>query len=135
MCLYFFASKILILSKPSISNVFHWLFDILPKIKISSEYYNLKKINYFYLSELQNFQKEILSLIGLKKIKIIDSNKFRHIQSNKIIVPEHPWYLKGKILNEVNNMPIWIIKWLRKTFINKGKKTNIGKNWRHLSGL
>ena len=24
-------------------------------------------------------------------------------------------------------MPIWIIKWLRKTFINKGKKTNIGK--------
>ena len=37
------------------NNYFHWLFDILPKIKISSEYYNLKKINYFYLSELQNF--------------------------------------------------------------------------------
>ena len=28
-------------------NYFHWLFDILPKIKLFSELYNLNNLNYF----------------------------------------------------------------------------------------
>jgi hypothetical protein len=39
-------------------NYFHWLFDILPKIKIFSEGYDLKSIDYFYLTELQPYQKK-----------------------------------------------------------------------------
>ena len=55
-------------------NYWHWLFDILPKIIITQSIINLNKINYFYMPELQEFQKRTLSLLGIKNYKIIISN-------------------------------------------------------------
>ena len=40
-------------------NYLHWMFDILPKIKLCSEHYSLKEIDFFYAPSLQNFQKQI----------------------------------------------------------------------------
>ena len=110
-----------------IDNYFHWLFDILPKIKICSEIYNIKKIDYFYLTKLKKFQKEILNLLGIKKIRILDSNLYRHVQAKKIIAVTHPWYEKGFILEEVNKMPKWIVLWLRKIFLSKALKFKSNK--------
>ena len=100
------------------TNYFHWLFDILPKIKIFSEQYSLSEINYFYLTILKDFQKTTLKLLKLDKIKIIDSNKYRHVSANKIFAVDHPWYSQGYILNEAKNLPVWIIHWLRNSFLN-----------------
>ena len=116
-------SNLLILSQggSGIDNYFHWLFDILPKIKICSEIYDINKIDYFYLTKLKKFQKDILDLLGLKNIKIIDSNIYRHVQAKKIIAVDHPWHQNGLILEEVNKMPKWIIFWLRETFLPKAE--------------
>ncbi len=109
-------------------NYFHWMFDILPKIKIVTSYYNIKDIDYFYMPEIQNYQKKILDKLGIKKIKFINSNKYKHIQASQIIVPEHPWYFKGKIYEDVNKLPKWIINWLRSSFLKKfNSKSNVGK--------
>ena len=103
------------------SNYFHWMFDILPKIKITSLYYKLENIDYFYMPELQNFQKKILKLIGLKKIKFINSNKYKHIQADNLIVPEHPWYFKGRVSKEAKKLPHWIVNWIRNIFLKNFK--------------
>ena len=108
-------------------NYFHWMFDILPKIKIVLSSYNINEINYFYMPELQIFQKKILSMLGFKKIKIINSKKFKHIQTDNLIIPEHPWYSKSTIFNQVNELPIWISKWLRSSFLNRKKNKKISK--------
>jgi len=123
------SSNLMILSQggSGIDNYFHWLFDILPKIKICSEIYNIKKIDYFYLTKLKKFQKEILNLLGIKKIRILDSNLYRHVQAKKIIAVTHPWYEKGFILEEVNKMPKWIVLWLRKIFLSKALKFKSNK--------
>jgi len=105
-------------------NYFHWLFDILPKIIITQSVISLNKIDYFYMPDLQEFQKRTLSLLGIKNYKIINSKKYKHIEATKIFVPDHPWYYKGTIFKEVYSIPGWIIKWLRKSFI-KVKKKNI----------
>ena len=42
------------------------LFDIVPKIKILSEAYNLRKINYFYFSKLNSYQRETFKIFKLK---------------------------------------------------------------------
>ena len=55
-------------------NYFHWLYDILPKINICSKNYDLRKIDYFYLSKLEKYQKSSLEILGYDNIKIIDSN-------------------------------------------------------------
>ena len=103
-------------------NYFHWLYDILPKINICSKNYDLRKIDYFYLSKLEKYQKSSLEILGYDNIKIIDSNISRHIQADEVICSEHPWYKKGFILEEAKKMPEWIVKWLNKSFINYGKQ-------------
>ena len=105
-------------------NYFHWLYDILPKINICFKNYNSKEIDYFYLSKLEKYQKSTLQILGYDDIKIIDSNKNRHIQANEVICSEHPWYKKGFILKEAKKLPEWIVKWINDSFINYGKQFN-----------
>ena len=104
------------------NNYFHWIFDILPKIKLCSEHYLLKEIDFFYISNLQNFQKQTLSILNIEEDKILNSDLYRHIQASELIVVDHPWYHKGFILNEVEFLPAWIIHWLRDVYLKYAKK-------------
>ena len=47
------------------NNYYHWMFDILPKMKLCSEHYPLKEINYFYASSLQDFQRQTLPMLDI----------------------------------------------------------------------
>ena len=103
-------------------NYAHWLFDILPKLKIFSEIYNLNKIDNYYFSKLNSFQKETLKILNIDYKKFIDSNNYRHIKSNKLIAVSHPNYFRGTMFNAHSNMPDWIIFYLRKIFLKKKMK-------------
>ena len=105
-------------------NYFHWLFDILPKIKIYSEVYSLNSLAFFYLSKLQPYQKKILEILGFGNIEIIDCNKYRHIAADQIFTVDHPWYTKGYISKEAKNLPIWVMKWIRNIFLDKATEFN-----------
>jgi len=104
------------------SNYFHWLFDLLPKIKIYSEIYDLKDLDYLYTSKLKNWQRQSLAPLGLESINIINSLKYRHIEADEIICTEHPSYFNGYVEHQSKNIPPWIIKWLRETFLICAKK-------------
>ena len=67
------------------NNYSHWLFDMLPKIKLYSEIYSLDELNFLYLNKLINYQTESLRLIGWDKLNVINSEKYRHIQADEII--------------------------------------------------
>jgi len=108
-------------------NYFHWMFDIIPKLKIFKEVYKIDEVDYFYFPKLKTWQKDILDFMGLNNIKILDSNIYRHVQAKEIIAVEHPWYEKGYILEEVNNIPHWIIEWLKDEFISSAENFNSNK--------
>ena len=93
------------------------MFDILPKIKLYSEIYDLKSLDYFYLSKLEEFQKKTLEILGLNKIKTLDANIYRHVEAKELFAVEHPWYTQGHILEEAKNLPPWIIHWIRDSFL------------------
>jgi len=103
-------------------NYLHWVFDILPKIKLCSEHYPLSEIDFFYAPSLQYFQKETLSVLNIDKNKILDSNVNRHIEARELVVVDHPWYHKGFILSEVEFLPAWIISWLRDVYLKHARK-------------
>ena len=110
------------------NNYAHCLFDIVPKIKLISMGIDLKKIDFFYYSKLNKFQKEIFKTIGIRENKIIDSNKYRHVTSDKIFGVTHPNYTNGTIFEAHSRMPQWIIYFLRKKFLtNKRLKSNFKK--------
>ena len=104
------------------NNFAHWMFDMLPKIKLCSEHYPIKEIDFFYTPDLQNFQKETLSILNIKKNKIISSNTNRHIEANELIVVDHPWYHQGFILEQAKYKPSWIVSWLREAYLGCAKK-------------
>lgn len=104
------------------SNYYHWLFDLLPKIKLYSEIYKLNDLDYLYAFKLKKFQLESLIPLGLEKIKIIDIKRDRHIEANEIICTDHPYYFNGYFEIESQNIPSWVVKWLRETFLQTAKK-------------
>ncbi len=111
----------------STENYFHWLLDILPKIKICFENYSLNKIDYFYVSNLSISQMESIKYLGIKKKQIINSKLHNHISADKIIFVSHPWYNKGKFHDQSYELPKWIITWIRSFFIKYKKRFKSSK--------
>tara|TARA_B110000238_G_scaffold199055_1_gene245200 strand:+ start:41 stop:1150 length:1110 start_codon:yes stop_codon:yes gene_type:complete len=103
-------------------NYFHFLYDILTKLKICEQKISLKEIDYFYVSGDAEWQKNIFSLFGINKNQLINSKIHRHIRAKKLIALNHPWYHKGYIQTEVANLPEWIVYWLREKFLSMAKK-------------
>lgn len=124
-----FLGKTLVLTQGASGhfNYAHWLFDILPKLIIASQFCKLSKINFFYFSKLNNFQKETLKFMKIDPARFIDSNKLRHIESEKLIAVSHPNYFKKTIFFAHSNLPKWIIYSLKKIFLKKKIKKSIYK--------
>jgi len=108
-------------------NYFHWMFDILPRIKLIKKIINLKNIDYFYFPELKKWQKDTLSIFKIPKNKFINSKKYRHIEADLIFATSHPWYTKGHMVSESKNLPTWDINWVASTFLRYKKKTLCNK--------
>ena len=112
----------------STENYFHWLMDILPKIRIFTSKYSINKIDYLYVGSLTSSQEESLKFLGIKKKQIIKSKIYKHINAKKLFFVTHPWYFRGKFHDQSHNLPRWQIIWLRKTFLKFKKKFKIKKN-------
>ena len=109
------------------TNYFHFLFDIITRLKLFSKIINLEKVDYFYVQGNAEWQINLLKEFGIPEKKIIDCNEYRHIKANKIFAVEHPWYETGYFQYEIENIPEWIIYFLRKKFINLSKKIECSK--------
>ena len=95
-------------------NYWHWLFDVLPRLKIVENVLNLESIQYFLFPNIKKkFQYESLDLLNIPKNKRLSSIKHRHLSGDQIIVTEHPYVIKNDASNEIQNLPIWIINWLK----------------------
>tara|TARA_B100001093_G_scaffold502264_1_gene555005 strand:+ start:100 stop:1194 length:1095 start_codon:yes stop_codon:yes gene_type:complete len=109
------------------NNYFHFLFDIVTKLKIYEERFSLSDIDYFYVPGINSWQKQILSLFKIDEKKLIDSNKYRHIKAREIIAIDHPWYKSGYIQKEIKKLPEWSIFFLREKFLDLRKKFQTSK--------
>lgn len=105
------------------ANYFHWLYDVLPRLKIVETKLSLKQINYLLLPSVKKkFQRETLRLLGFKNNQFLPSEKYRHIQSSEIVVSDHPWVNTGNSTRDELNIANWIYDWLKLKFLSKIKK-------------
>ncbi len=125
-----FSGKIFVLTQGASGhfNYAHWLFDIVPKIKLFSSKNKLSDIDYFYFSKITKFQKETLKYFGIDPKKIINSDKYRHVQAKFVFAITHPNYFKNTIFEAHSNLPKWIVKFLRNFLLKKIKKRFNFKN-------
>jgi len=107
-------------------NYWHWLFDVLPRIKIVSEVYNISEIDFFLVpNDNKNFQIESLQSLGINKEKVLSSKIYRHIETNKLFSTNHPYVINNDQFNDMQKIPIWIFNWLKKKLLNDN---SISKN-------
>ena len=109
------------------NNYFHWMFDVLPRLIMLEKVYNLNEIDYFYCPQLKPWQLSTLSVFNIFEERLLDSNYHRHIQSDKILAVSHPWYNKGRILDEAKKLPAWIINEIASKFEEFGRKFECGE--------
>ena len=95
------------------------MFDVLPRIKIIENFVNINEIDYFLFPNLEKkYQQETLDLLSIPRLKRLSSIKYRHLACKEIISTDHPYVIKNNATEEIQNVPMWIIIWLRKIFKN-----------------
>lgn len=93
---------------------FHWMFDVLPRIKLlQSGGLEIADIDYFLINSRKflPFHKETLDALGIPETKRLENYNYPHIKAEKLIVPSFP------------GSPAWMPKWscdfLRNVFIER----------------
>tara|TARA_Y100000992_G_C21257077_1_gene489115 strand:+ start:58 stop:1167 length:1110 start_codon:yes stop_codon:yes gene_type:complete len=108
-------------------NYFHWMFDVLPRLRICQEIVETEKIDFFLLPDtVKKYQSESLDKLKIPVKKRLSSKNFRHITASEIIVVDHPYCLRNNADEEIENIPKWISTWLRKACVNQNE--NLKKN-------
>ena len=101
------------------ANYWHWLFDVLPRVKILESKMNLSDIDFFLFPDLkEKFQKESLDALKIPEEKRLSSRIYRHIQTDLGIAVDHPYVIKNNPSKEIQNLPNWILNYLREKFLN-----------------
>lgn len=107
----------------SSNNYFHFLFDIVTRLKILQQSYDLNKIDYFYINQKINWQIKFFKFFfKIPHKKLLFAENLRHIKASKVLVVKHPWYHKGYFQQQIKNIPNWLILYLRNNFLGYKKK-------------
>ena len=100
------------------SNYWHWLFDVLPRIKLIEKNISLNDIDFFLFPDInEKFQIETLDLLKISNKKRLSSKKVRHFETDLAISVDHPYVIKNDPSIEIQNMPKWIIEFLKQKFL------------------
>lgn len=81
--------KIAVLCGLSANVYFHWIIDILPRLDILRRSgFSEEDIDGFYVNSINKpFQQETLELLGIPLDRVIESDRFPHIQASQLVVP------------------------------------------------
>lgn len=102
------------------TNYYHWLFEVLPKLKILSSSEKIENIDFFLLpSTKMKHHIETMEMLNIEKEKLLDSNSYKHILSDDLYVVDHPFRLTNNTVYDTQNIPAWIFNWIRENFLNQ----------------
>lgn len=96
-----------------INNYSHWLLDSLPRIHLLKKSGMYDQVDWFYIpAHKHDFQRDTLRLLGINEDKIIEADKFPHIEADVVIASTAP---RG---NDAI-IPVWLCDFLRQSFYKK----------------
>ncbi len=89
---HFLPGRVAVLTAAKANIYFHWITDLLPRLAIlQAAGYDLRSIDYFVVnSQEAAFQRESLAKLGIPNQKIVESQRYPHVQAEQLLVPSLP---------------------------------------------
>jgi len=88
-------------------NLYHWLFDTLPKIYLLENAH--QPIKRLYVDCEKSFQRESLDLLGIGPDKVIDASHVEALSASELVIPSMPGL--------IGHPPKWVCNYLRSSFL------------------
>ncbi|MGL4497948.1 MAG: glycosyltransferase family 61 protein, partial [Planktothrix sp.] len=113
--------RVAVLSGLSGNVYFHWMVDVLPRLELLRQSgIKFEQLDWFLVNSYQApFQRETLTRLGIPEFKILESDRFPHIQAQQLIVPSWAGYMGW--------LQPWAMDTLRRWFLPKSQ--NPGRNY------
>lgn len=107
----FFDGTLAVLAGQAPANYYHWMFEIIPRIKtLKDSGISFDKLYVPYLRF--KFQRQSLEFLGFTKNDLLEGGQEVYIQAKRLVVPSLP--------NRVcPTNPSWALKYLREEFLGK----------------
>lgn len=88
---------------------FHWMMDVLPRVKIVREHCSLSDFDHVITNPITSpFQRETLEAMGIDWDRVVETNSNYQVECEELLVPSFP---RGN-----GQIPEWSINFLRSTF-------------------
>jgi capsular polysaccharide biosynthesis protein len=95
-------------------NIYHWLFDALPKLYLLKESGLFSTVDKFLVPSIsRRFQRESLELMGITPDKIIEANSDIHIQADTLITSSY--------IRHQGHIPAWTSGYHQRAFVAKNQ--------------
>lgn len=107
-----------VLTASNQSFYYHWIFDILPRLKLALEH--APDIDHLYLQRKLPFQHETLDILGIDPGRIVNAEDEPWIGTDQMIVPCHQ-IMTG------HRHPGWVTDWMRQKFGCRQQSTDHGR--------
>jgi hypothetical protein len=111
-CAEHFSGRLAVIASPGAQCYYHWMFQILPRLKILKDLQI--PFDALYIEPLTcSFQLETLAKIGLAHKKIVFAKPDTHINADVLLIP-------SIVVKEPNiAFPEWVIEFLRSEFLDR----------------
>lgn len=93
---------------------FHWMLDVLPRLKILQDSgLDLDNIDYWLVGDRHSWQRECLHHLRIPLKKILPVQEHLHIQADRLIIPSFPGAAAWP--------QSWVCNWLKASLLNSHK--------------
>jgi hypothetical protein len=91
------------------SNYYHFMMDVITRLGVFEQCPEIAPPDLWYVPTQQNFQQELLELLGIDLDQCVDSTQIRHVHAECLVVPTPP------AMTVIN--PPWAVSFLRKRLL------------------
>jgi Glycosyltransferase 61 len=91
------------------SNYYHFMMDVVPRLGVFEQCPEISPPDLWYVPVRENFQRELLTLLGIDLDRCIDSTQIRHVHAECLVVPTPP------AMTVIN--PPWAVAYLRRRLL------------------
>lgn len=113
-----YSKNVAVLTFCSSNNYFHWLFDVLPRLKLLRR--SGFRIDKYFMNcdRTAPYQAETLGILGIPPSKIINNKS--NIQAKQLIVPSmvNDYFINPDTYVRPHYIANWVCKYLRSTFMS-----------------